>query len=231
MDAIKGGPRRHTRRTVLWALFGTVGLLLGAAWATGFATSQSTTNTASDPSATDVFGVGATAPATPSQYAGKIAKITDLAVGFDGLWGTVPADTTLFKVDLTGNDSNGEAMAGKFYTDVYMTNFTSANPWSAQQYKFLEIDCSAADPVAADYDTAQALAPTTVAGDHQPKVMNVTSVDAHVSFQDLDAGSKYCFAIHSTPQANDTAGTFLTRPDTASNPQAPLFTGIVNRAS
>ena len=54
MDAIEAGPRRHTRRTVVWALFGVVGLIMGAAWATGFAQSQSTTNKPSSKGSSEI---------------------------------------------------------------------------------------------------------------------------------------------------------------------------------
>jgi hypothetical protein len=225
MDAITGGSRRHTRRTVLWALFGIIGLLLGAAWATGFGSSQSTTS-ANNATATRVFGQSAAEPQTLSPYAAAVTNPANVAVTFDGLWGVIAADTLVFKVDLTGQ-------VGTYYTTIYLKNFSSGNPWASEQYKWLEFDCSSANPLAADYTTAYGVVASNNA--HEPKLMNITGADAHVSFPTLAGGNKWCFGIqHSTGtnnHADDTSGTFLTRPDTSAAPGAPLFTAVVNRSA
>jgi len=116
MDAIEAGPRRHTRRTVVWALFGVVGLIMGAAWATGFAQSQSTTNTNSNQFATDVVGTGSAAgqDQSPSPYSNLITDNggAQLDIGCDGVWGTIAADTAPFNVGRSGTDANSQSLAG-----------------------------------------------------------------------------------------------------------------------
>lgn len=200
---------------------------MGAGYATGFSTTTSTTTSASNANAANVFGQSAVVPNSLSPYAGLVTNPANVGVSFDGLWGVVSADALVFKVDLSGLPG-GQT----FYTDIYLKNFSSVNPWSAEQFKWLQFDCTAADPVGSDYTAGYAVAATNVVGDAKPKLMNVTAADAHVSFASLAGAKKYCFLIHSaTPHADDNAGTFLTRPDTSAAPGAPQFTAVVNRSA
>src|SRR5688572_10198455 len=66
--------RRKRRRTVTWAIFGLIGLAMGAVWAAGFATSTGTTDNASNTSTATVIPNTAT-PQIASKFVGTaIAK-------------------------------------------------------------------------------------------------------------------------------------------------------------
>jgi hypothetical protein len=234
MDDYTSGrkPRPARRRWVLWAVFGTVGLIMGAAYATGFAT---TSNTSSDPNtgaATPLFGQPAAAGA--NLYANTVAPTTPLAVAFDGNYGTIAAPTVLFTVDLTGNDTLGHALAGTFYTDVLLTNWHALNldtgtpAWDTLDLKFYVETC---DSAFVDWSTATA---------HQQ--MHVDSVDAHVTFTGLAAGHKYCIGLDTATSVTEAAalgaasggavdGTVMFRPVVTTVPTPPQFTAAVNRSA
>jgi hypothetical protein len=234
MDDYTSGrkPRPARRRWVLWAVFGTVGLIMGAAYATGFAT---TSNTSSDPNtgaATPLFGQAA-APGA-NLYANTVAATTPLAVGFDGNYGTIAAPTPLFTIDLTGNDTSGHPLAGTFYTDVLLTNWHELNldtgtpAWDTLDLKFFIENC---DNPFVDWSTATA---------HQQ--MHVDSVDAHVTFAGLAVGHKYCVGLDTATaqtealvlenaNAGAVDGTVMFRPVVTTVPAPPQFTATVNRSA
>lgn len=223
---------RRSRRGLLWVLFGLAGILMSTAWATGFGTSDS--GAAGTGPAQNAFGLGAVNPQSPSAYASAITNPGNLAITFDGLWGQIAADTTVFQVDLTG-------FTGTFYSVIYVNNLPFQYPWSAAQLKWHQFDSACGDLDATDWDAVDTQAADDASG--APKLMNITTADAHVSFAELDGGSTYCFGIASTDltsddpndgerlHADDINGTFLTRPDTAQVPTAPDFTAIVNRSA
>jgi hypothetical protein len=221
-------PRRRRRRGLLWAIFGLTGLLMSAAWATGFATSQTT---GSGSAAANAVGIGATDPQSESPYAGLVTENTALDITFDGLWGQIENDTIVFSADLTG-------LTGTFYTDIYVDNLPFENTWTAAQFKWQQVDCTTPNWDTVDIEPADD-------GVGEPKLMNITTTDAHVSFPGLTGGNVYCFGLSSTDlstevadtsngedkHADDEDGTFLTRPDPSSLPTLPQFTAIVNRSA
>ncbi len=219
MDVSTTSPRR-TRRTLLWGLFGLTGIVMGTAFATGFIETDSTA-AGVDPAA-NVFGISADEAQDLSPYQGLLTNPGDLVIGFDGVWGVVTNDVTVFSVDLSL-----EGVAEVFYVDIYLNNYLAeqAQEWSAAQLKWLQVDCTAPD-----FDAAVAVPASDASGD--PKVMNITTTDAHVSFHSLAGGAEYCFGIsEQEPHADDITGTFLTRSDNDVVPEAPDFTAIVNRSA
>src|SRR5579871_4985278 len=124
MDDVTRGrtPRLSRRRWVFWAVFGTVGAIMGAAYATGFASSTGTKADTQGGEAGQLFGTPAAA--NPSQYANMVATNSALALNFDGNYGTIPS-TLLFTVDLTKNDPYGNALTGTYYSDIVLTNWSA----------------------------------------------------------------------------------------------------------
>jgi len=232
-DATGRKPAISRRRLTFWALFGTVGLIMGAAYATGFA---STTNTAADTNhgdATPLLGVAA--PNSAAQYAGTITAPNPLAVAFDGYYGTIAAPTDMFEVDLTGNDPQGQALTGTFYVDLVLNNWhalgldaTGTGQWDIVELGWQEHQCDAG--FANNWTGATA------------QQMHVERVDAHVTFAALAAGHKYCFGLDTATSTTEAAvlaaasggnvtGTVLFRSSLASSPTAPQFTATVNRSA
>ncbi len=232
-------PTRHRRRNIIWALFGAAGLIMGAAYATGFV---STSNSTTDPNAGEATQLlGKPAAANPSQYANMVsssaAPAGPLTIGFDGNYGTIASPTIMFVVDLTKNDPYGNALVGTYYTDILLTNWSalgldgsgSGPAWDTLEFHFEQVSCGTPDfttPVAA----AQ---------------MHVDRVDAHVTFTGLAAGAKYCFGLNTATATTEAAAlqaasggtindTVMFRPNadpTAVQPAAPQFAATVSRSA
>jgi len=211
MDLKAGTRSRRRRRSLTWLAFGLVGLIMGAVWAVGLATSTSALG--STATATQVFGTEPPAAGT-SQYAGLVTANTALTIAFNGTWGKVDADTPMFDVDLT-------AETGTYFVAVYLNN--NATGWSVLNLEFKQVDKTCAATVAADWVTPAATS-----------VMVVETEDAWAVFPTLasGAGKDYCFGIQLiTPKANDTAGTYIRKPSPASSPTAPVFVAMLNRSA
>jgi hypothetical protein len=230
----------HRRRNLIWALFGVVGLIMGAAYATGFA---STSNTIADANAGEATQLlGKPAAANPSQYANMVsssaAPAGPLAIGFDGNYGTIASPTIMFVVDLTKNDPYGNALAGTYYSDIVLTNWAALGldvggsgppKWDTLEFKFEQVTCTTPNW-------------TTPVGSAQ---MHVDRVDAHVTFTGLAAGAKYCFGLNTATATTEAAAlqaaaggtiadTVMFRPNsdpTAVTPPAPQFAATVSRSA
>jgi len=245
MEEMTGRKPGSRRRVTLWALFGTVGLIMGAAYATGFA---STNNTATDANAGEATQLlGKPAAANPSQYASTITATTPLALTFDGNYGTIATPTVLFTIDLTGNDPYGNAFVGTYYSDIVLSNWAAlgldgslgagAEAWDTIDLKFIGVDCTTGFT---NFQTAGTNPPTN--GSAQ---MHVDRVDAHVTFTGLAHGNKYCFGLDTASATTEAAvlqaasggtvnGTVLFRPNAAVGatlPTAPQFAATVNRSA
>ena len=212
MDVEAGTRRLRRRRLRTWLVFGLVGLMMGAVWAVGIASSTATLDIAGATDADVVFG-SAPGTAGTSEYAGLVSAHTALEIGFKGTWGKITADTPMFDVDLTTE-------AGTFFLAVYLNN----NPagWAALQLEFRQVNttCDLAD--SADW----AAAPVQ-------SVMVVQNEDSWAVFDALTAGAglEYCIGIESINKANDELGTYIKRPSKSSTPQAPEFIAILNRSA
>ena len=215
MDVEAGAHSRRRRRTLTWLVFGLVGLIMGAVWAVGIATSTTTVDTAGATAAAQVFGTADPA-AGISQYSGLVSEDTALTVGFQGKWGRVDADTPMFDVDLT-------AETGTYFVAVYVTN--NPDGWSALQLEFRQVNKSCSDAT---------LGPADWAAPAATSVMVIETEDSWAVFPTLSsgAGANYCIGIQTiTPRANDSAGTFIRRPSPASSPTAPTFSALLNRSA
>jgi len=211
IDAAAATRRLRRRRARTWLAFGLVGLMMGAVWAVGIATSTATVDTGGAAPATQVFGTAAGASST-SQYAGLVSANTPLTIGFRGRWGRVAADTPMFDVDLT-------AEAGTYFVEVNLNN----NPagWSALQLEFHIVNTTCALADSADWASPAA-----------SSVMAIESEDASAVFASLASGTAYCIGIEAiTPKANDTAGTYIRRPSGSATPDAPVFAALLGRSA
>ena len=207
MDLKAGTRSRRRRRSLTWLAFGLVGLIMGAVWAVGLATSTSAIG--STATATQIFGTAPPAAGT-SQYAGLVtAEAPPLTIAFAGTWGKIDADTPMFEVDLTGQ-------TGTYFVAVYLNN--NVTDWSVLNLKFLQVDT---DCTAPDWTTPAATS-----------VMVVETEDAWAVFPSLAAGATYCFGIEAiTPKANDETGTYIRKPSPGSSPTAPVFVAMLNRSA
>jgi hypothetical protein len=245
MDETTGRkPATSRRRLTLWALFGTVGLIMGAAYATGFASTNNTTTETNAGSATQLLGTPAVV--NPSQYAAMVAATTPLAVTFDGNYGVIAAATNMFTIDLTHTDPYGHALVGTYYADVVLSNWsalgldvggTGPAQWDTLEFKFKGVQCDG---------VFSAFAPPGANGPTNPTAqMHVDRVDAHVTFTGLAAGHKFCFGLdpaNATTEAaalqaasgGSIADTVMFRPNaapTATLPAAPQFAVTLNRSA
>ncbi len=243
MDDVTSGtkPRAWRRRSVFWGIFGAVGIIMGAAYATGFASTNNTSADTHAGEATQLFG--APAAPNPSQYANMVAATTPLALDFDGNYATIAANTVLFTVDLTQNDPYGNALTGTYYTDVVLSNWnalglTGGTPqWDTLDLKFLAVECDAGFSA---WTPAGANGPTQASTQ-----MHVDRVDAHVTFSGMAAGHKYCIGLAPASATTEAAvlqaasggtvdGTVMFRPNAAPGaalPTAPQFAATVNRSA
>ncbi len=242
MDETSGmRPRPSRRRWVFWGLFGTVGLIMGAAYATGFASSTGSTADSATHEATQLYG--SPAQANLSQYANMVAFNNPLAITFDGNYGTTPS-TLMFTVDLTKPDPYGNTLTGTYYTDIVLTNWNTLGlepggtaQWDTLEFKFQAVQCDAGW---SGWTPAGTFDPTNPSAQ-----MHVDRVDAHVTFTGLAANHKYCFGLNAADATSEAAvlqtsnggtvdGTVMFRPNAtngATLPTAPTFTATVNRSA
>ena len=226
-------------------MFGVAGLVMGAAYATGYAGSTAGQN--ADAVAKPVFGQGPTVLYTPSPYAGDVTTGDALAIHFVGQRGVIDNNVVLFKVDLSA-----ESGAHTYFVDIYLNNYNAVSTtWESMQLKWLSLGtCAGAPAHAADADMVTAFAApagnnpaltppfTPISASANPRIMNVTSSDAHVAWTGLAGGATYCYGILATANeptnntlADDTSANWLTELAPGGSPVMPTFTALVNRSA
>jgi len=209
---------RRRRRSVLWISFLGAGLLLSTVWATGFANSQSA-NGAPAPSVR-VNGTPHEHTYYASPYEGLVSAVVadPLTVDWNGYWGRIATDESVFKVDLSG------VAAGTYYIEVLVK--TTGQDWDAQQYRFILFHGATCD--------GSETVPTSGASFTDAQNLNVTTQDSYVSFQNVPkntSGEVYCIGVKTIDPASDTSTTFLRRPQLSVAPTPALLTALVNRSS
>jgi hypothetical protein len=209
--------RRKRRRTFAWAIFGLVGVAIGAVWAAGLATSE--TQPGTETAAPNV--VGSTNPFPASRFDGLVTTNSNLTIGFSGLWGVVAADTPMFNFDAT------TLADGTYFATVYL-NATPAG-WEQIQIKFLIVPKSCTTAVAGDWTTA---AGGTANQNYSVVALDVA--DAKATFNNLAVAGgddQFCIGVQNIAKANDTAGTFLRRPSASVTPTMPSFIAAANQSA
>jgi hypothetical protein len=216
-DAVSSIPslpaRKSSRgRLAAWLAFGAVGLATGAVWASGFATGTGGNGTtAISPALTK------TAPSVAtSALSSTTTAVTPLAFDWQGRWGSIAADTVMFKVDLSGPD-----YAGKTYNvATLLANTSDMSGWASMQLKIERVDVAASGAcVASAFD-----------GTKNPKVLNFDDEDAGVYWNALAGDAVYCIGVNVAP-GDDTSGTFLRAAQDTPPTAWPTFITTVDRAS
>jgi hypothetical protein len=212
-DPSSPSPSKSRRRLAAWLAFGVAGLATGAVWASGFAT-----ETASVGDTADSPAIVKGAPATPvSALATAVAKVDELEFDWTGLWGSIAADTHLFKVDLSGGGFTGKT----YNVAVLLANDSDLSDWATMQLKIDLVASPAGDCTDVDYDTPA-----------KPQILNSDNKDAGVYWSGanvVNGGAVYCVGIDQSA-GDDAAGTFL-RAETSPPGGYPRFVATVDRAS
>jgi hypothetical protein len=202
--------RRNRRRLTAWIAFAAVGIIMGAVWATGFASIGGSTNsTAASPAVTS----GA-ASNHNSALANTVTGVGTLSVDWTGRWGSIASDEKFFKVDLTG-------ITGTFNVAMLLSNDIHTGGWETLQLNVenVQLASGTADCSSATFD-----------GTQQNKVMVFDSQDAGVYWNALNGDKVYCIGVH-TSNGQDTAGTFLRSAADTPPTIYPTFIATVDRAS
>jgi hypothetical protein len=214
VSSIPASPARkaHRRRLTAWLAFGAVGLATGAVWATGFASGTGANGTTViSPALTK------TAPSTATTaLSGTATAVTPLSFDWQGRWGSIAADTTMFKVDLSGSN-----YAGKTYNlALLLANTSDMSGWASMQLKLERVDVAASGScTASDFD-----------GTQHAKVLNFDDEDAGVYWNAVPGDAVYCLGLAAST-GDDAAGTFLRAAQDTPPTAFPTFITTVDRAS
>jgi hypothetical protein len=203
---------RSRRRLAAWLAFGAVGLATGAVWASGFASVSGANGTAAGSPA-----LTKTAPTTAtSALSGTTVAVTPLAFDWQGRWGSIAADTVMFKIDLSG-----ASYAGKTYNvALLLTNTSVLTGWASMQLEVERVDEAAAGSCAAsDLD-----------GTNHQQVLNFDDEDAGVYWNGLAGDAVYCVGVASS-LGDDVGGTFLRSAQDTPPSAFPTFVATVDRAT
>lgn len=215
--------RRRTRarnRLIGWGAFLLLGALLGAVYATGFATTEGET------AAEAAAAANNNSPAAKqdsSELAGQLSTVTaNLNYSWSGRWGNV-ASAVMYEVDLS-SFSESE----KFFSEVVLTN-------TPEGFSDLQLQLRIAEAAGASCATSD-LTGTASTND---RVMIFDTADAQVTFSGLAGattgllgGSKYCIGIvEYSGSGKDTGGTFIRKAKAGAEFEGayPSFVATLNR--
>jgi len=205
------GKGRSRRRLAAWLAFAAVGILMGAVWATGFASIGGATGTTNGSPAVTSGG----ASDHVNAMAGTVTAGSPLTVNWTGRWGSTAA-TDFFKVDLDAKPSTQT-----FNVAMLLTNDISTFGWESLQLK-VELK---------DVGTGGSCAPATdFDGTQNPKVMVFDTRDAGAYWNALPGGTTYCVGLAAS-NGQDTSGTFLRSASDSAPTGYPTFTATADRAS
>jgi hypothetical protein len=201
---------RSRRRLAAWLAFGAVGLATGAVWASGFGSATA----ANDSLAVSPALVKTTPDPATNDLAGTVTKISDLAFDWEGRWGSISADSTMFEVDLSAlpaiNDYN---------LALLVANTTVLAGWASTQLQVERIDVLAGgDCTGLDY---------TKAGAHAD-ILHFNDEDGGVYWGPLPGDAVYCIGVASSP-GDDATGTFLRAAQDTPPTLFPKFIATVDR--
>jgi hypothetical protein len=203
--------RRSRRRLAAWLTFAAVGIVMGAVWATGFASIGGATGTTSGSPAV----TSGNASDHTDALAGVMSAGSPLTVNWTGRWGSSTA-TEFFKATL-----DSKPAAQTFNVAMLLTNNISTFGWESLQLKveLKDVGAGGSCTAATDFD-----------GTQNPKVMVFDTRDAGAYWNALPGGTTYCIGI-ATTNGQDTSGTFLRSASDSPPTGYPTFTATVDRAS
>lgn len=195
-----------------WAAFGAVGLATGAVWASGFAQA-----TGSNDSVSTSPALGKGSPSvTASPLAGTVTAGAALPIDWEGRWGSLSADHTLFTVNLSGPQ-----FVGKTYNlALLLANTSDISEWASLQLEVERVDVATGGTcAAADYTGAS-----------NPLLLDADDEDSGVYYNGLAGDAVYCLGVSSTA-GDDIAATFLRSAQDTAPSDWPKFITTVERAS
>lgn len=221
--------QRGRRRLAAWGAFLLLGLLLGAVYATGFATTG---------------GSGSAAEATPltgkpgdnedsAELQSLITSTGSLSWSWVGRWGSV-ATKAMYELDLSG-----KLASENFYAEVVLSN-------TPTKFSDLQLQLRIAEPAAGKTCTeAESITKLEEAGAEDRRVMIFDTADAQVTFSGmggattgLPGGAEYCIGIVNYPAeggslaaGKDESGTFIRKSEAGATFSGvlPAFIGTLNR--
>jgi hypothetical protein len=215
--------RRRRRRIVTWSLFGLVGLALGAVWAAGVVTTNSTVGgaTASPPLLVTPGAAG-----LDSRFAGVLTPESTLPLNitFSGKKGVVATDAQMFEVDLTLDDPSTPAadeFSGTYFVTVELTNDVSGTGWGQ-----LDLEFSAAVGACGGVDDDPNMATAPI-----KSVLHVETSDSTVDLAGLSGGETYCIGVNGLGDASDADGTFIRKTTGGSTPTQPTFAAYMAQSA
>jgi hypothetical protein len=203
--------RKSSRgRLAAWLAFGAVGLATGAVWASGFGSATAANGT---PGLTPALAKTAPTIAT-NDLAGTVSKISDLTYDWQGRWGKVSADTTIFKVDLSALSASNH-----YNLALLVANTSLLTGWASTQLQVERIDVAASgDCTGVDYTKAGANA----------DILHFNDQDSGVYWSTVPGHAVYCIGVASSPGDDDT-GTFLRAAQDTPPTAFPRFIATVDR--
>lgn len=208
-NSTQRAPKRR-RRTVGWAIFGVVSLMLTATWASGVDSSTgSGTNLSSTGSA--VPGAAPSAGGS-SRFATAVSEVTPLAISYSGRWGAITTDTVLFQVNL--KSATDFPVAQTFFVEIALGDPLPTN-FSALQLAFVRTtaagaSCAASDITAVVPDTTDSANTTTT---DDISWLRGDNSDNTALFTGLAGEQMYCIGVQTENLANDASGSFIRRAD------------------
>jgi len=203
--------RRSRRRLAAWLAFAALGIVMGAVWATGFASIGGATGaTNGSPAVTSGNASNHT-----DALAGVMSAGSPLTVDWTGRWGSTAA-TEFFKVTLDGKPNTQT-----FNVAMLLTNDIHTFGWESLQLKveLKDVGLGGSCTPGTDFD-----------GSQNPKVMVFDTQDAGVYWNALAGHTTYCIGLAAS-NGQDTSGTFLRSASDSPPTGYPAFTATVDRAS
>jgi hypothetical protein len=214
LDAVSRLASTINAKAAAWLAFGAVGLATGTVWASGFATSTGANRTGGS-GESPALAKSAPAAAT-SALASTATAVDPIEFDWDGRWGSIDANTMMFKVDLTGSQFAGK----KYNIATLLANTSNLTGWASLQIEFEMVQENASGTCdAADFD-----------GTQNAKLLNVDDQDAGVYWSTLDGDKVYCIGVDAA-HGDDPAGTFLRAAQDTPPSNFPRFITTVDRTA
>ena len=214
--------RRRKRRTITWAIFGVIGLGLGAVWAAGVVTSESNAGVPGDASPLLATPGGGSSPRFQSVLT---AGQTELTIGASGKTGVISADARLFQIDLDQDDPATAAVdtfSGTYFATIELTNDVSNSGWATLNLEFTANEgACATGPLDINPGAVGAI----------NSVLHVETSDSTVDLTGLQGGTTYCVGIHGLGNANDIDGTYIRKTTGGANPTMPTFAAFMAQSA
>lgn len=216
--------RRQRRRRATWIGFLLLGLMTSTVWALGFASAEAEIGT----EASAPVVVGTAGGTTAGTYTAGISSPQNITIDFNGTWGVLNSDFSVYDVNLT--DPSSTPTDGTYFFTIVLDQVPQN--FVAVQLEWVLFGVNAI-PGAGEVAGCDATTDLTGAGAPlSSQVMAIQDEDASAVFTGLGGGSEFCVGVRQmTPRADDPAGTFIRRQSGSVTPIPPTFIGVLNRSS